>query len=85
MTMGKPTPPERYKADEELTVDEIVEQQRASRRGETLRFETDEYRAYVRGTMAGAGLEVPDAYREGGEKPLEEMSPAEHFQRLGRR
>jgi hypothetical protein len=71
-----PSPPDRFKPREDWTPDEILKHKRSGTAPES-----DEYRTYVRDVHELAGLEPPDAPAS---KPVEEQSPADHFQRLRR-
>lgn len=74
------TLPRRFKSREELTGEETLAQIQAERRREQApKFETDEYKQARRDHLAEGGFEVDD---EPGEKPLEEMSPAEHLTQI---
>ncbi|HSS03833.1 MAG TPA: hypothetical protein VLK89_01430 [Solirubrobacterales bacterium] len=78
--------PRRYKEQDELDGDELLAQVQARHRGEDMpRFETPEYREHRRDVLREGGLtdEADEAEaREGTGKPLEEMSPGEHFDRM---
>jgi hypothetical protein len=52
--------PRRWKEPDELTVDEHRERQEAERRGESARFETDEYRRARHKALTDAGLEADE-------------------------
>ncbi|MEA2190748.1 MAG: hypothetical protein QOI73_869 [Solirubrobacteraceae bacterium] len=72
-------PPQRFKAEEDLGPDEYLQVIQAERRGAARpRFESDEYRRYKNDGLRALGLddEVTD---DAGEKPLDAMSPADHF------
>ncbi|HET7590978.1 MAG TPA: hypothetical protein VFK14_12460 [Solirubrobacterales bacterium] len=80
--------PRRYKEQDELDGDELLAQVQARHRGEDApRFETPEYRQHRRDVLREGGLTDEadeDESRENSGKPLEEMSTAEHFDRLQR-
>lgn len=71
------TPPDRFKPREDWTVDEVAEHRRTGAQPET-----DEYLAYVRRMFERNGLEPPDVPLE--RKPIEDMTPEDHFQRIQR-
>jgi len=80
--------PRRYKTEDELDGDELLEVVQARHRGEDMpRFETAEYREHRRDVLREGGLTDEadeDEQRQASGKPLEEMSTAEHFDRMRR-
>jgi hypothetical protein len=81
-----PDPPKRFKEQDELDGDELVKvvQARAANAPQP-RFETADYKEYRRDVLREGGLideadELEAEQIEG--KPLEEMSPGEHFDRI---
>jgi hypothetical protein len=80
--------PARYKEPDELSMDEqvaIVQARRADK--PTPKFERDAYKCYRRDVLREGGLEGEADELEaeaGGGKPLEEMSPGEHLDRIRR-
>lgn len=76
------TRPPRYKQVDEFSTEEHAERQRAAREGRPPpKFETAEYAATRRRVLQEAGLE--DEREE--PKDLEDMSAADHFERINRR
>jgi hypothetical protein len=78
-----PKPPKRYLDEDELSVAQIVEQQQARRRGlPKPKFETPDFKQYHARLLAAGGIEPdrPDL----DEVPLEDLTAAEHFERLRR-
>jgi len=79
-----PTPPKRYKSLEEFTVGEHVASQQAAARGEPApRPETAAYKAHRAAILRIGGLEAEAD--ETAEVAPEDMSPAEHYQRIRQR
>lgn len=81
--------PRRYKEQDELDGDELLAQVQARHRGEDVpKFETAEYREHRRDVLREGGLtdeaDEDETATRGGGKPLEEMSPGEHFDRIRR-
>jgi hypothetical protein len=74
--------PPRWKDRSEFTIEEEVAFQQAERRGESFRVETEAYREARRQALADAGIEPEDPKLE--QKPLEEMTPADHLERIRR-
>ena len=73
-----PSPPRRYKSDQELTVDELVRRQRDP----GARFETPEYLQARNAALINAGFEDDVAPAT---PPLNQMSTQQHLERLQRR
>jgi hypothetical protein len=74
-------PPRRFKERSELTIDEELATIQAERRGDAPpRFETIEYQRARREHLKAGGFEYEDGDPE--PKPIEELSPDEHFQRI---
>jgi len=71
-------PPRRYKTDDELTVEELLERDRAQEAGRPVKFETDEYRAAKRQALTDAGLE-PDEPTDIDGPPDEAWSVEDHL------
>lgn len=69
----------RFKALEDYTAAEHDAAMRAEAAGETFRAETAEYKQARREALTDAGLEDDGDLVE---VPLDEMSPAQHFDRL---
>jgi hypothetical protein len=67
---------ERWKPRADWTVGEVVSHEQTGAKPET-----DEYKQARRDALADAGL---DAEGEQGDKPLEDMTPEDHFQRIRR-
>jgi hypothetical protein len=77
--------PRRYKTPDELTTDEIAQRLQARNRNEAEpKFETAEYQEARAEALRDAGFEGEAAEYEAatGGRSLEEMTPADHFQRI---
>lgn len=71
------SPPERFKAAEDLSVEELLEHRRTGELPETA-----EYVEYVDTVHRATGIETG---RPAGNRELEEMSPDDHFNQIRRR
>lgn len=76
--MSESKPPERFKDREDWTPAEIHAHKLTGKAPQT-----DEYRDYVRQVHEDAGLDPPEG-DDAPPKDLEDMSPQEHLDRMGR-
>jgi hypothetical protein len=71
----------RWKRDEELSVEELVQRMQAETRGEPApQFETPEYIEHRTEALRDAGLD--EEADESKPKSIEDLTPAEHYERM---